>query len=300
MNIPSEKNLESLLEMTFQFIKNKDYEAANEVATYIKNEVGIRRINHARPHIVRKIKELVGDNKDVRILDLGCGYGVSVFCLMLLGYKNVVGVDICSQNVPTEAAKLLGLSSAKFEQYDGKNTSLKSESFDLIISEQVLEHVFEIDSFYKETRRLLKPEGFALLSFPHRYKLWDSHGKTWFLHMFPRQIYLRLAKLTGKDSAYLSRLLNLQSINYHRNMAKIYFPIVKNVAWKRLIQVSSDEFLKSKGHKDSFYKVARLLAHGIFQLPLIGHLAAKILAPLSDADLLLSSILDTRTHYKKF
>ena len=206
--ITSEKSLTSLLEATYQLLAEEDHAAASKVAAYIRNEIDVIHINQTRPHMIRSIKELAGDDKDIRILDLGCGYGITAFCLMLLGYKNVVGVDICPLTIPVEAAKLLGFPDAKFEQYDGKDTLLKSESFDVIISEQVLEHVFEIEYFYAEVCRLMSPNGVAILSFPHRYKLFDSHGQTWFLHMLPRQIYLSLAKLIGKDAIYLSRLLH--------------------------------------------------------------------------------------------
>ena len=287
INITGEENLTSLLETTFQFLDKQDYDAASKVADHIRNGLDATLINNTRPHMVRAIKDLAGDNKEIRILDLGCGYGISIFCLMLLGYKNVVGVDICPLNVPTEAAKLLGFPSVKFEQYDGKNTSLETESFDVVISEQVLEHVFEIEAFYNEIHRLIKPNGSAILSFPHRYKLFDSHGQTWFLHMFPRNIYLGLAKMVGRDATYLAKLLNLQSIKYHKKIAKSYFPIVENIAWKRLVNMSSNEFLKSKGHKSSAYQKARLLVHRVFKLPVIGQIAARSLAPLSDADLVL-------------
>ena len=135
INITGEENLTSLLETTFQLLDKQDYGAASKVADHIRNGLDVTLINNTRPHMVRAIKDLAGDNKKIRILDLGCGYGISIFCLMLLGYKNVVGVDIYPLNVPTEAAKLLGFPRVKFEQYDGKNTSLETESFDLVVSE---------------------------------------------------------------------------------------------------------------------------------------------------------------------
>lgn len=41
------------------------------------------------------------------------------------------------------------------------------ESFDIIVSNQVMEHVTNTDNFLKEVRRILKPSGYAIISTPN-------------------------------------------------------------------------------------------------------------------------------------
>lgn len=56
--------------------------------------------------------------------------------------------------------------------YDGINFPFENSSFDAIISNQVLEHVFHPNIFLKEINRVLKPNGKLLLTVPF---VWDEH-----------------------------------------------------------------------------------------------------------------------------
>jgi SAM-dependent methyltransferase len=56
--------------------------------------------------------------------------------------------------------------------YEGKRFPFDDESYDGVISNQVLEHVFNPDEFLDEIMRVLKPEGKLLLSVPF---VWDEH-----------------------------------------------------------------------------------------------------------------------------
>lgn len=56
--------------------------------------------------------------------------------------------------------------------YDGKEFPFDAESFDSIVSFQVLEHVFEPDEFLREINRVLKPGGKILFTLPF---VWDEH-----------------------------------------------------------------------------------------------------------------------------
>ena len=56
--------------------------------------------------------------------------------------------------------------------YDGKTLPLSNESADAILSNQVLEHIFEPAQFFKEINRVLKVKGKLLLTVPF---IWDEH-----------------------------------------------------------------------------------------------------------------------------
>jgi SAM-dependent methyltransferase len=56
--------------------------------------------------------------------------------------------------------------------YDGNAFPFEDSSFDSIISNQVLEHVFNPDKHLSEIRRVLKTGGKILISVPF---LWDEH-----------------------------------------------------------------------------------------------------------------------------
>ncbi|MGZ9413443.1 class I SAM-dependent methyltransferase [Mycoplasma sp. 480] len=73
-------------------------------------------------------------NKELKILDLGCGVGRTTFALYELGYQNIVAIDI-SQNM-IEKAKEINLSkkyNIEFKVEDASRLSFKDNSFDYVL-----------------------------------------------------------------------------------------------------------------------------------------------------------------------
>ena len=105
-------------------------------------------------------------DKNVRILDLGCGDGNSVYWLQKLGYKNASGVDLSIEQI--EKGRSMGienLQQADIIQYLSEN---KNE-FDVIIAKDVIEHftkdeVFEILQLINKN---LKPGGRFIMQVPN-------------------------------------------------------------------------------------------------------------------------------------
>lgn len=56
--------------------------------------------------------------------------------------------------------------------YDGKTMPFKDEQFDSVVTNQVLEHVFYPDLFLSEIYRVLKIDGYLLITVPF---VWDEH-----------------------------------------------------------------------------------------------------------------------------
>ena len=68
---------------------------------------------------------------------------------------------------------------------DGK-IPFPSETFDLVISNQVLEHVEDLSAVLAEIHRVLKPGGTVLSLFPDRSVWREGHCGIPFLHWFPK------------------------------------------------------------------------------------------------------------------
>mgnify|MGYP001765045447 CR=1 FL=1 len=62
--------------------------------------------------------------------------------------------------------------------------------FDVVISEEVVEHVPTslVANYYSEAARVLRPDGVAYYTVPHRLGPYDSHTRTWFVHYLPRML----------------------------------------------------------------------------------------------------------------
>lgn len=95
------------------------------------------------------------------ILDVGCGQKPYK---QLFKTQSYIGLEI-----DTEENRLN--KNADFF-YDGKTFPFKDKTFDCVICNQVLEHVFNPDEFLSEMTRVLKQQGRLLLTVPF---VWDEH-----------------------------------------------------------------------------------------------------------------------------
>lgn len=95
------------------------------------------------------------------LLDVGCG---SMPYRDFFSVERYVGLDI-----DTPRTRVQG---AADHFYDGSRFPFPDASFDSVLCNQVLEHVFEPDAFIREMHRVLRPEGRVLLTVPF---IWDEH-----------------------------------------------------------------------------------------------------------------------------
>lgn len=84
------------------------------------------------------IKKCLPSDKSIKIADLGCGYGSLLFCIKSMGYHNIEGVDVSSEQVLL--AHQLGMNEIEQGDLFGflKN---KSRAYDVIFLMDVLEHL---------------------------------------------------------------------------------------------------------------------------------------------------------------
>lgn len=101
--------------------------------------------NELRERRMREYRELFilpffPKDKNVRILDLGCGYGLLMDACRKNGYQNVFGVDFNAEAVEY-ATKTLGLKNVVREDAFKYLKDQPDNSFDVIIAANFIEHV---------------------------------------------------------------------------------------------------------------------------------------------------------------
>ena len=119
---------------------------------------------------IEEISSFYSPNEKLKILDLGCGDGISaVFFEKYFPNSNYLGIDLSVESL--NMARNRNLKNAVFVEYDGFNIPFETEEFDLIFIACVLHHV-EHDKHQQlltECNRVLSKNG-SLIIFEHNQK----------------------------------------------------------------------------------------------------------------------------------
>lgn len=97
-------------------------------------------------------------DRQSKILDLGCGDCCTLEFLATLSYDNLHGIDL--------TVKLDPDASSAYQLYQGDLTAtpFPDRAFDVAVSISVIEHGVDLDAFFREAYRLLKPNGLLFVT----------------------------------------------------------------------------------------------------------------------------------------
>jgi len=127
---------------------------------------------------------------DCVVLDFGCGDGVNVNKIIAAGYSNVYGYDVIdciSSSVDRSRIRIDSNGLLPFE----------NGMFDLVLSDQVFEHVIDQKKAFSEILRVLKPGGAAIHIIPAKYQLIEPHLKVPLGGLISARWYYKFWALTG-------------------------------------------------------------------------------------------------------
>ena len=117
--------------------------------------------------------DLIGDVRNQRVLDVGCGTGRYCELLAKKG-ANVVGIDPSAKML--EYAKRKITPNCRFELRLGRveDASFPSNHFNVVVSALTVGHIIELESVIREVSRIIKSGGSLIVSDIHPY--WPISG----------------------------------------------------------------------------------------------------------------------------
>jgi SAM-dependent methyltransferase len=132
------------------------------------NAAEIRSILDIRePYLNRMIARWLPISREVRILDLGCGYGAIMYFLRAAGYHNLTGIDTSPEQVA--AAHDFGLTNVHCGNGYPFLKSSPEGSYEVIIAFDILEHLSKIEllELGDQIHRVLTPGGRLIMHAPN-------------------------------------------------------------------------------------------------------------------------------------
>jgi 2-polyprenyl-3-methyl-5-hydroxy-6-metoxy-1,4-benzoquinol methylase len=128
---------------------------------YVSQVTGEIQLEHVHRYLV------AGEYaKDKDVLDIACGEGFGSAILARTA-RSVVGVDIAAEAVK-HAAIRYRMDNVEFRQGSCSAIPLDSNSIDLVVSFETIEHHDEHLAMMVEIKRVLRPEGILIISSPDK------------------------------------------------------------------------------------------------------------------------------------
>ncbi len=177
-------------------------------------------------------------SKDQKILDLGCGRGDLLNAFNSLGF-DIYGADIAKSNIDVYSKDI------QYFDFNTDTYKYQDNSFDVIYSKSVIEHISNIDHFMREQIRILKPGGLLIILTPN----WNSQ-----MNIFYND-YTHIRPYTQKGLSNLLESYNLKEIN-----TEVFYQYP--IYWKLPITKIIPKILSILGpvrkvHRNKFYRFSR-------------------------------------------
>jgi ubiquinone/menaquinone biosynthesis C-methylase UbiE len=153
-------------------------------------------VNHSRRAKAYKILQVLDEalgqrtKPPVRRLLLDIGTGNGEIASHLSEFYDVVSVDVTDQRTVCDGFA--------FVQLGGEVLPFSDKSFNVVVSNHVIEHVADADQHLSDIRRILKDDGLAYLATPNRFWPWEVHNKIPLLHYLPAATFNNLLKHMGR------------------------------------------------------------------------------------------------------
>lgn len=207
------------------------------------------------------------DIRHARMMDLGAGLGMVSEEAAIRG-ANPVAVEPGRgyREIALERIRRAGRGMVVAAR--GENLPFRDNSFDVVISLEVLEHVEDPATMLREVRRILRPGGWLYLACPNYLGFREPHYDVAWLPLLPKPLGVLYLRLRGRPTEFLKtsityttlpwvrrqlRKLGLRSVREREIFAFCRSPSSIRNRWKRAVVMTVRQVLPAE-------MVARLIA----------------------------------------
>lgn len=186
-----------------------------------ENHVNYSRWKRARDLSIEKgevVERILSQNinlENLKILDLGCGNGGTSMVLSKNNFVISLEIDLLklkSQNIKSQ--KLINANALELP--------FKDLSFDVVILQDVIEHIIEPEKLINSCNKILKKNGILYFSTPNRFSIlnilsdphWGLPLVALFKRNFIRKYFLRFFRKMDVNRNDIAQLFSLNQIKF--------------------------------------------------------------------------------------
>jgi len=131
--------------------------------------------------MISRLVRMTGIDKESRILEVGCAGGTQTIAFQQAGYEGAEGLDINPRvlDIAIQNSKEMEVHSNIFMLGDAQKLPLTDQSYDMVYSVGVMEHLPDLQMSLLEQKRILVNGGWMIMSVPNRYCPWWTTIKKW-------------------------------------------------------------------------------------------------------------------------
>ncbi|MCH8059509.1 MAG: class I SAM-dependent methyltransferase [Proteobacteria bacterium] len=148
------------------------------------------------------------DLETLSCVDIGCGSG-GISYHLAQSFKSVCGVDL--EPWPRWQEFMAQQSNLSFREESIESLGLADDSVDVVICNQVYEHVPSPESLIAQVYRILRPGGICYFAGPNLLYPIEPHVHWPFIHWIPRRLALAIIETFAPD-----KILDAYSTTYWR------------------------------------------------------------------------------------
>lgn len=199
--------------------------------------------------------------KDVLDIASGEGYGSAAMAAVA---RSVVGVDISPEAIAHARVQYAGLGNLDFRQGSAASIPLPDSFVDVVVSFETVEHLREQEQMLAEIRRVLRPDGFLVMSSPNRLVYSEKAGHH-------NEFHVRELDFEELSVLLATQFPAIRFVGHRLTVCSAIAPLAPEVGsqeWHALTDVGGEVAARVASIADPVYFIALAAASESFLPPL--------------------------------